>query len=93
MKTYRVIVDNEAVSDLNSVSAYVAGLYRPESGQNMLAESSENWLRLALPQTFTHTVVMPLQKQYILKPKHYPSSTISGPWSFMYLEALFLWIA
>jgi plasmid stabilization system protein ParE len=34
MKTYRVIVSNEAVSDLNSVSAYVARLYRPESGHN-----------------------------------------------------------
>lgn len=34
MKTYKVIVNNEAVSDLNGISAYVAGLYRPESGHN-----------------------------------------------------------
>ncbi len=34
MKTYKVIVNNEAVSDLNGISEYVAGLYRPESGHN-----------------------------------------------------------
>ena len=32
MKTYKVIVNNEAVSDLDSISTYVAGLYRPDSG-------------------------------------------------------------
>ena len=34
MKTYKVIVNNEAVSDLDGISTYVAGLYRPESGHN-----------------------------------------------------------
>ena len=34
MKTYKVIVNNEAVSDLDGISKYVAGLYRPESGHN-----------------------------------------------------------
>lgn len=32
MKTYKVIVNNEAVTDLDSISTYVAELYRPDSG-------------------------------------------------------------
>jgi plasmid stabilization system protein ParE len=34
MKIYRIIVNNEAISDLDSISTYVASLYRPESGHN-----------------------------------------------------------
>ena len=34
MKTYKVIVNNEAISDLDGISTYVAGLYRPKSGHN-----------------------------------------------------------
>ena len=32
MRSYRVIVSKKAVSDLDSIAAYVASLYRPESG-------------------------------------------------------------
>ena len=32
MKTYKVVVSKAAVSDLDSISSYVASLYRPESG-------------------------------------------------------------
>ena len=32
MKTYKVIVSKAAVLDLDSISSYVASLYRPESG-------------------------------------------------------------
>lgn len=34
MKTYTVIVNEEAVSDLNDIAAYIASIYRPESGHN-----------------------------------------------------------
>ena len=34
MKTYKVIVSEAAVSDLDDISMFVAGLYRPESGHN-----------------------------------------------------------
>lgn len=32
MRSYKVIVSKEALSDLDSIAAYVAGLYRPSSG-------------------------------------------------------------
>ena len=34
MKTYKVIVSKTAESDLDEISFYVSGLYRPESGHN-----------------------------------------------------------
>ena len=35
MRSYKVIVSKEALSDLDSIAAYVAGLYRPSSGHNV----------------------------------------------------------
>ncbi|MBO7490895.1 MAG: type II toxin-antitoxin system RelE/ParE family toxin [Bacteroidales bacterium] len=36
MKTFKVIVSNDAVSDIDEIAAYVAGLYRPESGHRYI---------------------------------------------------------
>ena len=35
MKTYKVIVSKAAVLDLDSISSYVASLYRPKSGRHI----------------------------------------------------------
>lgn len=34
MRSYRMIISNEAADDLGEMAAYIATLYRPESGHN-----------------------------------------------------------
>ena len=73
MKTYKVIVNNEAVSDLDGISTYVAGLYRPESGHNYVNRILGNWLRFPTLLICIGIANLRRQEESIRRPKHFPS--------------------
>ena len=72
MKTYRIIVNNEAISDLDSISSYIAGLYRPESGHNYV-----NRILGQLASLSYTADIYPFSRYAIAKAIHPKAKTIS----------------
>lgn len=72
MKTYKVLVNDKAVSDLDSISTYIAGIYRPESGHNYVSRI------LGQLASLSYTAdIYPLSRYTIAREIHPEAKTLS----------------
>ena len=71
MRSYKVIVSKEALSDLDSIAAYVAGLYRPSSGHKYVNRILGQIASLAFTAVFIDSMVLPLLKPFIHKRRRF----------------------
>jgi len=81
MKTYKVIVSKTAESDLDEISFYVSGLYRPESGHNYVNRILGQLASLSYTADIYQNSRFAVAKAIHPNAKS-PLSTIVGLWCF-----------